>query len=270
MTIGFIGLGSQGGPMAAALITAGHDVMLWARRAESLDPYRTSKACFADSVADLGAQCETVAICVVDDAGVEQVCAELFPVMKPGGIIVIHSTIHPKSCVALAKQAQLFGLTLVDAPVSGGGSAASAKTLTVMLGGSDEAVAALKPLLEAFAGLIVHLGGVGAGQNAKLINNALMAANMANAHNALCSADALGIDRAVLAQLVAVSSGRSMGFDICARQPSLASFIHGAKLLSKDVRLLSETLEGNPFAEALGDTARTYLNAVEDAAEATQ
>jgi 3-hydroxyisobutyrate dehydrogenase-like beta-hydroxyacid dehydrogenase len=271
MTIGFIGLGSQGGPMARKLVDSGHDVMLWARRPESLDPYRDGSARYAESVVALGTACEIVCICVVDDAGVAAVADELLPVMQPGGILVIHATIHPESCIALGEQAKTRGLWVVDAPVSGGGDGATKGTLTVMVGGESAPVERVKPLFDSYSkdgGLIVHLGDVGAGQNAKLINNTLMAANMANAHNALAVADALGIDRAVLAQLVRASSGRSFGFDVRARVAEVGAFAHGAKMLAKDVRLLGEVMGDNASAMALGATANPYLDAVAQAAAA--
>jgi len=268
MTIGFIGLGSQGGPMAQRLIEAGHSVMLWARRPESLAPYRDSGATFADSVTTLGTACAIVAICVVDDAGVEAICADLIPAMAPGGIIIIHSTIHPRTCTRLADQAAARRISLIDAPVSGGGGGAAAGTLTVMLGGDADVVAKVTPLLRAFAGTIVHLGAVGAGQNAKLINNALMAAHMALAHNALEAADAIGVDRTALAELVKLSSGRSFGFDVYARQPGVGAFAHGAKLLAKDVGLLGEVMGDAPAYAVLRDTARPYLDLVAKSAAA--
>ncbi|HEX7871722.1 MAG TPA: NAD(P)-dependent oxidoreductase [Sphingobium sp.] len=260
MKIGFIGLGSQGGPMAERLIAAGHETVLWARRPESLDPYRETAASFADSVADLGAQCGIVAVCVVDDAGVEAVCADLIPAMAPGGLIVIHSTINPDSCIALAQKAQAAGLSIVDAPVSGGGGGAAAGTLTVMLGGDAADVAKVTPFLEAFAGLIVHLGPVGSGQNAKLINNTLMAAHMGLAHNALLAADTIGIDRAALSELIKVSSGRSFGFEVAARLPTPAAFAHGGKLLDKDVRLLGEVMGDDPAYAVLKGVAQPFLD----------
>lgn len=260
MKIGFIGLGSQGGPMAARLIEAGHETVLWARRPESLDPYKDTPAIRAGSVAELGAQCGIVAICVVDDAGVEAIAVDLIPAMQPGGIIVIHSTINPDTCIALAEKAKAAGLSLVDAPVSGGGQGAAAGTLTVMLGGSDADVAAVKPFLEAFSGLIVHLGPVGAGQNAKLINNTLMAAHMGLAHQALLAADSIGVDRKAFADLVKVSSGRSFGFEVCARLPQPNAFAHGGALLTKDVRLLGEVMGDDPAYTALKNVAQPFLD----------
>lgn len=259
ITCGFIGLGSQGGPIARRIVDAGYPMMLWARRAESLAPFADSAATRAASIAELGAQAEHVGICVVDDAGVQQVCDALIPAMRAGGRIVVHSTVHPQLCVQLAAQAAAQGIALIDAPVSGGGAGAAAGTLTVMVGGDAATVAAARPVLETFAGRIVHLGGVGAGQMAKLVNNTLMAAHFAIAHHALAASERLGVDRKALAELVAASSGRSFGFDVYARQPSITAFAHGAKLLAKDVRLLGEALGDDASYAALREITTPVL-----------
>lgn len=264
MKCGFIGLGSQGGPMARRMIDAGYDVALWARRADALAPYADTNAKTATSVEDLGAGAEHVGVCVVDDAGVLDVCGKLIGSMRPGSRIAIHSTVHPDTCVALAKDAAARGIALLDAPVSGGGPGAAAGTLTIMVGGEAEAVAAAKPVFETFGKLIVHLGGVGAGQRAKLVNNALMAAHMALAHHALGAGAALNVDRAALVELIKASSGRSFGFEVYARLPNPQAFAHGAALLAKDVRLLGETLSGDVHAGAIRDIATPFLNLVEN------
>lgn len=257
--VGFIGLGSQGAPMARRMVDAGYELVLWARRPESLEPFADTAAEYAASVEALGEQVEHVGVCVVDDAGVQQVCTQLLSVMAPGSRIAIHSTVHPDLCKKLAQQAAEKNIALVDAPVSGGGSGAADGTLTVMVGGDADAVAAVKPVFETFAGLIVHLGAVGAGQHAKLVNNAMMAANLAIAHHGLESAEALGIDRAAFIDLVKVSSARSFSFDVCARMPNPAAFNHGAKLLQKDVNLLGEAMGDSSSFDAIEATARPFL-----------
>lgn len=257
---GFIGLGSQGGPIARRMIDAGLPVVLWARRSQTLEPYRETSAEFAASVAELGAQVGYVGVCVVNDADVLQVCSELIPALQPGAKVVIHSTVHPSTCRTLAQEASARGLTLIDAPVSGGAPAAEAGALTVMVGGSAETFEAAKPVLKTFGRLIVHLGEVGAGQHAKLINNALLAANISVAHHALIAGIELGIPREALVQLLVASSGRSFGLDVCARMPSPTSFEHGAALLEKDVRLLGEVLgASNPAFAQLSNAAVPFL-----------
>lgn len=260
--VGFIGVGSQGGPMARRIVEAGFPLVLWARRRESLEPYADTAAEFAESIAELGARCDLVGICVLDDAGVRAVCDELIPAMKPGGRIAIHSTILPDTCIALAERCKAAGIGLVDAPVSGGGMGAAAGTLSVMCGASAEDFAAARPVFETFGKLIVLLGGVGAGQRAKIVNNTLMAANLGLAHAAVSAGETLGLDRAALIELVKVSSGRSFGFEVYARMPKPLAPWMGAALLRKDVGLLTTVLSSDPHAGALAEAAHLLLDAL--------
>src|SRR6202008_2831488 len=100
--VGFIGLGSQGGPMARRIVESGYPLLLWARRADSLAPYEDTAAEAVGSVAEMGARAEHVGVCVVDDAGVKQVCGELIPAMRSGSRIAIHSTVHPDTVIEIA------------------------------------------------------------------------------------------------------------------------------------------------------------------------
>jgi 3-hydroxyisobutyrate dehydrogenase-like beta-hydroxyacid dehydrogenase len=265
MKCGFIGLGSQGAPMAQRMIGGGLRVVLWARRPETLQPFSDTGAEFAASIEQLGAAADHVGVCVVTDADVREVCDRLIPAMRRGGRIAIHSTVHPDTCIALAKEATARGVSLIDAPVSGGSPAASVGKLTVMMGGDEAACIAARPIFETFGTLIIRLGNVGAGQMAKLVNNALMAANMALAHHALAASSALGLDRKAIAELVNASSGRSLSFEVYARLPSPSAFVHGARLLAKDVRLLREVLNTNAAAGALYDVAMPFLDIAQTA-----
>jgi 3-hydroxyisobutyrate dehydrogenase len=261
--VGFIGLGSQGGPMARRIVESGYPLLLWARRAETLGPFEDTAARSVGSVAELAAGADHVGVCVLDDAGTRQVCAELIPAMRPGSRIAIHSTVHPDTVVELAAQAAARRISLLDAPVSGGGPAAASRTLTVMIGGAEEVVAAARPIFETFGALIVRVGDVGAGQMAKLVNNALMAAHVAIAHYGLGAAASLGLDRAALSEIVKSSSGRSYGFEVYSRLPALSAFSHGAKLLAKDIRLLGEALGEDPAYAPFRDVVAPFLQSVQ-------
>lgn len=259
--IGFIGLGSQGAPMAQRIREAGYPLTVWARRPEVLEPFVASGARSAADVAEVGRTCDHVGICVVDDAGVAAIVKELLPAMKPGSRIAVHSTILPENCVRLAERCAARGVALLDAPVSGGGAGAAAGTLTVMCGGTPEAFAAAQPVFKTFGGMIVLLGDVGAGQRAKIVNNALMAANMGLAHAAMQAGEALGLDGPSLRELIKASSGRSFGFEVYARLPTPQAFSHGAPLLVKDVDLLKSTLPDDHGAEELRRAADPFLAA---------
>jgi len=258
-TIGFIGIGSQGGPMAHRIVDSGMPLVVWARRAEALEPYLAKGATAAASVAELGAQCDHVGVCVVNDADVSEVCAALIPSMRAGSRLAIHSTILPQSCIELAGQCAERGILLIDAPVSGGSPAAEAGTLTVMCGASQQAFDAAKPVFETFGKPIVLLGEPGAGQRAKIVNNALLAANMGLAHAAVLAGEAMGIARSALAQLINASSGRSFGFEVYARLPSPSAFAIGAPLLVKDCGLLGAVLPDHSGADLLRGAADFFL-----------
>ncbi|MGC1508982.1 NAD(P)-dependent oxidoreductase [Ketobacter sp. MCCC 1A13808] len=256
---GFIGLGSQGAPMAQRMIDAGLDVVLWARRPETLQPFAGTTATYADSIASLAKQVTYCAICVVDDLGVQQVCEQLIPAMPGGGYLVVHSTVHPQLCQKLSRQAHGYGLSLIDAPVSGGGQGAADGTLTVMVGGSEDAIKNVRPVFNTFASHIAHLGDVGSGQRAKLVNNNLMAANLALAHHALALAETLGIQREEFIKLVSVSSGRSLAFEVCSRINDPTDFRHGAALLKKDLGLLADSVHNSDHFQAIRDVATPFL-----------
>ena len=259
-TVGFIGLGSQGAPMAQRLIDGGYSVLLWARREETLQPFVGSGALIAQSVEELGSKVECCGVCVVDDAGVQQICDQLIPAMAPGSCIVIHSTVTPALCQQLSDRSKQRGIQLLDAPVSGGGQGAAEGRLTLMVGGDKDTLDQVKPLFATFSQRVFHMGKVGTGQQAKLVNNNLMAANLALANSALAMADAVGIEREQFVELVKASSGYSVAFDVRARMKEPRDFRHGAKLLLKDIALLDKALNGNSEHELVKRVAEGFLN----------
>jgi len=259
--VGFIGLGSQGAPIAERMLLAGHELTVWARRPEAAQDLVGKGAKLAPSVEALAASCDYVGVCVVDDSGVEEICGKLIPALRPGNMLVVHSTILPSTCENLAGRCAEAGIQFVDAPVSGGSPAASAGTLTVMCGTTAEAFQEALPVLETFGSKIVLLGLAGSAQQAKIINNSLMAANMGLAFSALSIADQIGVDRVALSDLIKHSSGRSFGFEVFARLPAPDAFAHGAKLLLKDVELLGAILGPDVGENALAAAARPFLDA---------
>ncbi|MGB8389174.1 NAD(P)-dependent oxidoreductase, partial [Mycobacterium sp.] len=141
MKVGFIGLGSQGAPMARRIIDGGYPTTLWARSPATLEPFADTPATVAESPAELGAASDLACLCVVGDADIDEItCGErgLLTAMKPGSIIAVHSTVHPNTCRELAKNAGAYGVSVIDAPVSGGGPAAAEGRLLVMAGGDAD------------------------------------------------------------------------------------------------------------------------------------
>jgi len=255
---GFIGIGSQGSPMAHRML-ARFPLTVWARRPDAAADFAQKGAGVAASVEELGAACDHVGLCVVNDADVLDICGRLVPAMKPGGLLALHSTVLPQTADAVEGLCSRRGVAMVDAPVSGGAPGAEAGTMTVMCGGSRAAFEQARPVFESFAALIVLLGPAGAGQKAKIVNNALMAANMGLAQAALQAGEALGVDREALAELVKASSGRSFGFEVYARIPQPRAFEHGAKMLLKDTDLLAAILPGSPDTAMLENAAKSFL-----------
>ncbi|WP_280364150.1 NAD(P)-dependent oxidoreductase, partial [Nocardia abscessus] len=128
MRVGFIGLGSQGAPMARRIVEGGYPTTLWARRPAALEPFADTAAVTAASPAALAARSDLVCLCVVGDADVREVVTGdngVLAGLAPGSIIAVHSTVHPDTCRELAESAAAQQVAVIDAPVSGGGAAAA-------------------------------------------------------------------------------------------------------------------------------------------------
>jgi 3-hydroxyisobutyrate dehydrogenase-like beta-hydroxyacid dehydrogenase len=241
MRVGYIGLGSQGGPIARSIIDAGYPTMLWARRAATLEPFGDTGAKLAATPAELAAASDLVCLCVVGDADVEQVFQALLPGIAAGAVIAVQSTVHPATCVRLAALAAARGATLIDAPVSGGAPAVAARQLVVMVGGERAVFERCRPVFATCGNPVVHVGPLGSGQLSKLVNNLLMTAHLALADDALALAASLGIDRAAFVEVVSRGSGSSFAFATLARLGSLSALAGvGADNLRKDVDIVSE------------------------------
>lgn len=243
--VGFIGLGSQGAPIARRIVEAGYPLTLWARRAATLEPFSGTGAKTAGSPAELAAESEHIGICVTGDADVTEVLTGSSGVLagvKPGAVIAIHSTVHPDTCRRLAAQAAERGARLVDAPVSGGAPAASAGKLLVMVGGEPDVVETAMPVLSTFGDPVVHLGPLGSGQVTKLLNNTVFTAHLAVAASLFSLGKSLSIDPARLGEVLSHGSGRSFAMETIARAGGTLDQIagHAGPLLRKDVGLTAD------------------------------
>jgi 3-hydroxyisobutyrate dehydrogenase len=244
MRVGFIGLGSQGGPMARRIIDAGYPTTLWARRPASLEPFADTAAKVAGSPAELAAASDLICLCVVGDADVEELAARpdgLLAGAKPGSVIAVHSTVHPETCRELAKKAAVLGVLIIDAPVSGGGDAAAEGRLLVMVGGERDVVERCRPVFETYADPVVHLGDLGSGQTTKLLNNLLFTANLATAAATLTLGQALGVSPDGLTKVISRGSGNSFALNALGGVGGLGQLAgHAGSLLQKDVRLIAD------------------------------
>ncbi len=262
MDVGFIGLGSQGAPMAGRIIEAGFSTTLWARRPVSLEPFSDTAATVAGSPAELAAASDLVCLCVVGDADVVEVATGpdgVLAGLKPGGVVAIHSTVHPKTCHELAEKAAAQGVSVIDAPVSGGAPAVAEGRLLVMVGGDDDVVERCRPVFASYADPIVHLGALGSGQTAKLLNNLLFTANLGTAAGTLALGEALGVLPDRLSEVIARGSGNSFALSALGGDTAGLTRLAGmaGTLLQKDVRLLAD------LAGAAATAGRAALNAAD-------
>lgn len=190
---GFIGLGNIGGPMARRLLANEGGLVVFDLRPESYEKLVAKGATAAADVAEVARLSDVISIVVRDDDQVRDVVGQILATPKPGQVLAIHSTIRASTAVDLAADASPLGVHVVDAPISGGAMGASAGTLAVMLGGTDEAVELATPVLSHFASKISHLGPVGAGTKAKLARNLMHFVAFTAAGEASRLAEAAGI-----------------------------------------------------------------------------
>jgi 3-hydroxyisobutyrate dehydrogenase-like beta-hydroxyacid dehydrogenase len=254
--VGFVGLGSQGGPMAQRIVESGFPLTLWARRPESLVPHEDTTAAVAATRRELGEASDVLCVCVVGDADVDEVLRGgegALAGMAAGGVVVVHSTVHPDTCRRL--QDDFPDLHVLDAPVSGGGHRAAAGELLVMVGGDERAFERCRPVFSTYADPLVHLGPLGAGQRAKLLNNALFTAQLGLAADVLALGRDQGLDVAGLAAVLLAGSGRSYALEVVSGAGhDLAAMAELAgPLLAKDVALLAGLLP--PAADPVVVTA---------------
>ncbi len=209
MKIGFIGLGNMGGGMAANLVKAGHVVNAFDLSGDACARAREAGCHVAASAAAAVAGAEAVVTMLPAGAHVRSVYAQaVFGHAAKGTLLLDCSTIDVASAKAVAADAEAAGLAMVDAPVSGGIAAANAGTLTFMVGGSADAFARAETVLVAMGKAIIHAGGAGAGQAAKICNNMLLGASMVATAEAFVLAQKLGLEAQTFFDISSKASGQ--------------------------------------------------------------
>ena len=214
--IGFIGLGNIGKPMAVNLLRAGYSVTVHDLRREVLDGLEKLGAKIAGSAREVGAASDIVEIAVIDDAQLQTVALGddgALAGTAPGAILLIHSTVSPETCRAIAAQADRVAVRVVDAPVSGAEAGAIAGTLTLLVGGDADDVEACRSVFDIIGERVFHLGGIGTGQVAKICNNLMFTVNLRAALEALRLADAAGIDEKLMREITAGSTANSWSLE---------------------------------------------------------
>ena len=269
MKIGFIGLGNMGGPMAANLVKAGHEVTGF-----DLAAPMPEGVAGATSAAEAAKGAEVVITMLPNGKILQAVAAEVIPAMTVGAVLCDCSTVDVESARAVAAQAEAAGLGALDAPVSGGVGGAAAGTLTFMVGGGDAAFATVRPLFEIMGQKAVHCGTAGAGQSAKICNNMILGATMIATCEAFALADKLGLDRARMFDVVSTSSGYSWSMNAYCPAPGVGpqspadnGYKPGfaAELMLKDLRLSQQAAEAVDADTPMGQLAAAlYARFVEE------
>ncbi len=207
-TIGFIGLGNMGGPMAANLVKGGHKVIAFDLVAASRDQAKADGATIAESSVSAVKGADVVVTMLPAGKHVLAVWTDVLPAMTKGALIIDCSTIDVESAKQAHALAARHGILSIDAPVSGGTGGAKAATLTFMCGGEEKAFAAARPVLEKMGKKLVHCGGAGAGQAAKICNNMILGISMIAVSEAFTLAEKLGLSHQALFDVASTSSGQ--------------------------------------------------------------
>ena len=222
--LAFIGLGVMGAPIARHLATAGHDVTVYNRTAEKAAAWVAKHGGrSAATPAEAATDQDAVLTCVGDDDDLAAVTLSedgAFGAMREGAIFIDHTTVSADIARRLAAAADRRGLHAVDAPVSGGQAGAENGKLSIMCGGSAEAMALAEPLMQTYAARIVHIGGPGAGQTTKMVNQIAIAGVLQGVSEALRFAQASQLDLDKV--LEAISGGAAQSWQMVNRWPTMA------------------------------------------------
>lgn len=250
-TVGFIGLGIMGAPMARNLLAAGHTVIAWNRSPGPLDALAEHGAERAESPSDLAARADVVISCVTASADVEAVLLGVegqpgaIDGVRAGSVVIDMSTISPAVTRAVAARFAERDVAYLDAPISGGEQGAVGGTLSIMVGGPAEALERVRPVLEAMGSRITHCGPTGAGQTVKLCNQIAVVLNNLAMAEALIFCERSGVDPAVM--LEAITAGAAGSWQLSNLGPKIVErdFAPGFKvgLQQKDLRLALEAAD---------------------------
>jgi len=271
-TIGFIGLGNMGGPMARNLLKAGHQVKAFDPAPAALDAAVKAGAAKAANAGAAATGVELVVSMLPAGQHVRQVygVAEgggeggVLGSAAPGTLLIDCSTIDVDSARAVAAAAKAKGLAMLDAPVSGGTVGAEAASLTFMVGGEDQAFARAEPILKCMGKTVVHAGAAGAGQAAKICNNMILGVSMIAVGEAFVLAEKLGLDRQKLFDIAAKSSGQCWSLTTYCPvpgpvpgSPANRDYRPGftADMMLKDLRLAQQAANGTGASTPMGAAA---------------
>lgn len=268
-TIAFIGLGNMGGPMAANLIKAGHEVTVFDLSADAVAKLQAQGASSANSASEAAQQKDVVVSMLPAGKHVESVYLAdggILSVVSTDTLLIDSSTIDAATAKKVAQACAAKGVQFIDAPVSGGVGGAQAGTLTFIVGGEDQAFSKAQPILAAMGKNIFHAGAHGAGQVAKICNNMLLSILMCGTAEALQLGIDHGLDPKVLSDIMLQSSGRNWTLelynpcpDVMENVPSSNNYQGGfmVDLMAKDLGLAMDAALGSQSSTPMGTLARS-------------
>jgi 2-hydroxy-3-oxopropionate reductase len=267
LKIGYIGLGIMGRPMVFNLRRAGHPVWVWARRPESMEPVMAEGAQPCESPQEVAAQADVTFTNVSDTPDVVEVILGEQGIVqgaRSGCVVVDMSTISPSTTRRIASELADKGVYLLDAPVSGGEQGAVSGTLSIMVGGAEEAFQRVLPLFQVLGQNVVHVGGHGAGQVAKACNQVLIAQTIAAVGEAFVLAKASGVDPAKVREALLGGFAGSRVLEAHGQRMLDGNYAPGfkARLHKKDMRITLETASELGIALPGAALATQYINAL--------
>jgi 3-hydroxyisobutyrate dehydrogenase-like beta-hydroxyacid dehydrogenase len=243
--IGFIGAGRMGMPMVERHLGAGHEVRVLGRTDDKRADIERVGASAVSDVSEVGVDADLVTVCVFTDAQVRDVCFErgLLQAMPPGSALVVHTTISPTTIDDLVAVAEPLGIAVVDAAVSGGPHDIAAGDLALFVGGTDDAVAHVGPMLESYGNPLLHVGPSGSGLRVKLVNNALFAAQIGLLAEAEELGRQLGVAPEILFEALPHGSAACKIMGNVAMRGSVEKFRSSVgEFISKDVSVVRNTV----------------------------
>jgi 3-hydroxyisobutyrate dehydrogenase len=259
--ITFIGLGNMGGPMASNLVKAGHEVHGFDISADHLRQAQLQGVREAKSLASAVRDADVVITMLPSATLVVDTITAILPDIEKGVLIVDCSTIDPDSARVTHRLAESVGAKCLDAPVSGGIGGAASASLTFMVGGDELAFVEGRPVLEAMGRRIVHCGGAGAGQSAKICNNMITGITMIAVSEAFALAERLGLSAQALYDVAATSSGQCWALTSYCPEPGILPDVPSSKgykagfaapLMLKDLRLAQQAALSSGASTPLG------------------
>jgi 3-hydroxyisobutyrate dehydrogenase len=251
-SVGFIGLGIMGAPMVRNLLSAGFEVTVWNRTRAKSEEATTHGASIGESPADVAARSDVTITCVTatDDVAVMLIGGDDAPPpviegIRVGSVVIDMSTISPAATREFAGQLAARGAQLLDAPVSGGEQGAINGTLSIMLGGEEDALERVRPILEAIGSQITHCGPSGTGQTVKLCNQIVVCINNFAMAEALLFCEASGVDPSTMLEAISAGAAGSWQISNLGSKVVDRDFAPGFKvgLQQKDLRLALEAAD---------------------------